>query len=125
MAVNNNMSAIKIIDIRNVDSLIWGNNCNVYKLINEKQFYVIQETISPGSKDKMHYHSISDQFLYLLSGKIEVKLIDSEISLKQYQGVMIPSKCVHCVVNSEGNEVAILLTISVPGKVDDRVLVAD
>lgn len=119
------MSAIEIIDIRNVDSLIWGNNCNIYKLINEKQFYIIQETISPGSKDKMHYHSISDQFLYLLSGKIEVKLIDGEISLKQYQGVMIPSKCVHCVVNSEGNEVAILLTISVPGKVDDRVLVAD
>lgn len=117
------MSVIKTIDIQDINSFIWGNNCHVYQLLNEKQFCITQETIAPGNEDSMHYHSISDQFLYLLSGKIEIKLIEGEVSLKQYQGIMIPSKCVHCVVNSEENEAAILLTISVPGKVDDRVLV--
>ena len=117
------MSIIKTIDIQDINSFIWGNNCHVYQLVNEKQFCIMQETIAPGNEDSMHYHSISDQFLYLLSGSMEVKLIEGEISLKQYQGIMIPSKCLHRVVNHEENEAAVLLTISVPGKVDDRVVV--
>lgn len=113
---------IKLIDIQHSDHKIWGDNCNVYNLINTNKFHIIHETIPPGNKDKMHYHSPSDQFLYLLSGKIIVKLTNDTILLNQYQGIMIPAKCAHCVEN-EDSDSAILLTISAPGKIDDRVLV--
>lgn len=113
---------LKLIDIKQSNHMTWGNNCDVYTLINTDKFHIIHVAIPPRNKDKMHYHSISDQFLYLLSGEIKVKLINDTISLKKYQGIMIPAKCAHYVEN-DGSETAILLTISVPGKSDDRVLV--
>lgn len=113
---------LKLIDLQNTNHMTWGNNCDVYTLINTNKFHIIHETIPPGNKDKMHCHLVSDQFLYLLSGQITVKLINDTITLKQYQGVMIPAKCAHYVENDE-SETAVLLTISAPGKSDDRVLV--
>jgi mannose-6-phosphate isomerase-like protein (cupin superfamily) len=112
---------LKLIDMQYSNHMIWGNNCDVYTLINTNKFHIIHETILPWNKDKMHYHSVSDQFLYLLSGKIKVKLRNDTIFLKQYQGIMIPAKYPHYVENNE-NETAVLLTISAPGNSDDRVL---
>lgn len=113
---------LKLIDLQHTNHMTWGNGCDVFTLINTNKFHIIHEAIPPGNKDKMHYHSVSDQFLYLLSGKITVKLINDTITLKQYQGVMIPAKCAHYVEN-EDSETAVLLTISAPGQSDDRVLV--
>jgi mannose-6-phosphate isomerase-like protein (cupin superfamily) len=124
ITINNSQPCdpLKLIDLQHSQHITWGKDCDVYTLLNTNKFHIIHEAISPGNKDKMHYHSVSDQFLYLLSGKITVKLINDTITLKQYQGVMIPAKCAHYVENEDG-ETAILLTISVPGQSDDRVLV--
>lgn len=113
---------IKLIELQHSDQVVWGNNCNVYNLVDTNKFHIIHENIPPGNKDIMHYHSISDQFLYLLFGKLKVQLRNDIIYLKQYQGIMIPAKCAHYVENDE-NETAVLLTISAPGETDDRVLV--
>lgn len=112
---------LKIIDLDNSKPMLWGNNCHVHELANTSHLRILHEIIPPGNQDKMHYHSLSDQFLYLLSGTIKIKLINDTIHLKPYQGVMIPAEVAHYVDNN-GTEDAILMTIASPGIIDDRVL---
>lgn len=121
---SNKSNLIKRIDQANSNKTTWGNNCEVFELINSNHFSILHEIIPTKNKDIMHYHAISNQFLYLLSGEIRVQFVDNAIVLKAKQGVFIPQKRAHYVENNT-TKTAELMTISTPGNLNDRVIIPD
>jgi quercetin dioxygenase-like cupin family protein len=109
----------KVVDIKDISPIPWGNGCKVFSLLNEKEFQVMQETIPPQNEDCMHYHEFATQFLYVLSGELILKLTDNQITLSKGQGVMLLPRQPHSVYNNSTATVT-LLTISVPGQINDR-----
>lgn len=77
--------------------------------------------MSPGTKEDKHYHNISKQFFYVLSGQLTIIIDDKKIMLDQGDGVEIQSKIVHQVINNSKDEVEFIVT-SLPKSHGDKVI---
>ncbi len=116
------LNDLSIRDVNVVESFAWGNNCSVWTLLDDKELTVMQEKMPPNSGDELHYHNLSTQFVYILSGTLQIEIDDKIVTLNAFQGLKIPKKSQHRVMNNSNDEVTFLL-MSTPGHVDDRVLV--
>ena len=52
----------------NAPHYIWGDGCDGWHLAKTETLSVIQERVSPGKQEIMHYHNKSEQFFFVLSG---------------------------------------------------------
>ncbi|MET7287766.1 cupin domain-containing protein [Streptomyces sp. NPDC005573] len=51
--------------------------------------------VQPGDRIGEHYHPYSEEFVYVLSGRLEVDLDGEPVALKPEQGLMIPAHMRH------------------------------
>jgi putative monooxygenase len=56
-------------------------------------------TLQPGELVTEHYHPYSEEFLYVVSGTIAVRVDGTEITVGQGEGLMVPINARHRVVN--------------------------
>jgi len=65
-------------------------------------------SLAPGERISEHYHPYSEEFIYLVSGKIDAQLDGESTPLHARHGLMIPINVRHRLVN-DGEEDAFLV----------------
>jgi putative monooxygenase len=65
-------------------------------------------SIAPGERISEHYHPYSEEFIYLVSGRIDAQLDGKSNPLHARQGLMVPINVRHRLVN-DGEQDAFLV----------------
>ncbi|WP_416827830.1 cupin domain-containing protein [Ectobacillus polymachus] len=100
----------------------WGQDCDGWHFVNDKDLSVIQEKMPPHTFEVQHYHERSKQFFYILRGTALMKLENREVELHQGEGIKIHPGMVHQMCNTSEDDVEFLV-ISKPHSHQDRHLV--
>jgi mannose-6-phosphate isomerase-like protein (cupin superfamily) len=109
-----------LISIENSEHYIWSGNCDGWHLLKRDDMSVIQERVSVGSAEIMHYHEKTRQFFYVLEGEGTMSFEDHEIILQKGQALEISPMIKHQFKNNSQTDVHFLV-ISVPSTRGDRV----
>jgi putative monooxygenase len=69
-------------------------------------------TIGPGDKISEHYHPYSEEFVYVVKGKLTARLDGTPHELQARQGLFIPINVRHRLMNEGNEEVFIVFHLS-------------
>ena len=73
----------------------------------------------PGTKEVLHFHSVAQQFFFVLKGEARFYVEDEIHLVKEGQGLPVSPKAKHFIAN-EGEERLSFLVISQPSTESDR-----
>ena len=107
---------------RNTTRVEWSPGCFSWRLLDNKKASIKMEEISPGSRSDSHFHTQSVQFFFILEGEAAFKVGNAQYELKKHQGIEIPLKAKHQILNNGGNHLVFLL-VSIPPVQEDDVRV--
>jgi mannose-6-phosphate isomerase-like protein (cupin superfamily) len=113
---------MKIVNRENAEHYTWGGVCDGWHLLKSNGLSVIQEQVPPGGAEVKHYHEQAYQFFFILSGEATMEIGDKRIVLGSQQGVSVPPKVAHRLLNDGKKELSFLV-VSAPISHGDRVLV--
>lgn len=105
---------------KNAEHYSWGDNCDGWHLVKTDSLSVIQETMPPNTREKNHYHRLSQQFFYVLDGSLSIKFDDQSYQLAKGEGYHVKAGIKHQVENNSDSPVNFLV-ISEPNTKNDRV----
>lgn len=114
----------KVIDKNEITPFIWGDACKAWYLIDKENMGVFYETMPPGSIDQYHFHKYSNQFIFVLSGTLNIKLNDQIFLLTAFKGIEIPKGTPHKIYNRSNQNVDFILFAN-PNHDNDRVEIAE
>lgn len=97
----------------------WGDGCDGWRLLINKEFNVIEELMPPGTAELWHYHRRARQFFYVLSGQLLITTNSGTQAISAMSGLEIAPTVPHRVQNCV-REPARFLVISVPPTSADR-----
>jgi mannose-6-phosphate isomerase-like protein (cupin superfamily) len=106
--------------IENAENYKWGDNCDGWHLLISDKLSVIQERMSPGTSEQLHYHKESQQLFYILSGIAHFKIEGKEFLLKAKQSIHVPKMAKHQILNLSSEDLHFLV-ISEPKSHGDKV----
>ncbi|MDQ1147647.1 mannose-6-phosphate isomerase-like protein (cupin superfamily) [Bacillus sp. SORGH_AS 510] len=104
----------------NAEHYTWGNQCDGWHLVNQKELSVIHERMPPQTSEIRHYHQQSRQFFFVLSGSPTLEINGERFALTPQEGVEVPPHIPHQMFN-ESESAAEFLVISQPTSKGDRV----
>ncbi|MNP66338.1 Cupin domain protein [compost metagenome] len=81
---------------------------------------MIHERMSPGTAEVRHYHSVSRQFFFVLTGKASLEADGELVELNPHEGLEIPPGVPHQMMNRSEEETEFLV-ISTPPSRGDRI----
>jgi len=113
---------MEIVSSENAEHYTWGGICDGWHLLKSTGLSVIQERVPPGGAEVRHYHERAHQFFFVISGEATLEVADKKLVLRTQQGVSIPPKVAHKLIN-ESNEELAFIVVSAPTSQGDRVLV--
>jgi mannose-6-phosphate isomerase-like protein (cupin superfamily) len=108
------------VSLSNAVHYLWGDNCDGWHFLKTPNLSVIRERVPPGKSEKRHYHSVAQQFFYILSGQAVMELDGQEFQLAAGQGLHIPPEKPHQFRNPFAEPVEFMV-ISNPTTRGDRV----
>ena len=111
---------MKVVSISNAEHYKWGENCDGWHLLKRDDISIIQERVPAGESEARHFHNISRQFFYILSGTATMQIENETLVLNQSEGVEIPPGVEHQFQNKSDEDVSFLV-ISFPKSHGDRV----
>ena len=106
--------------LKNAEHYSWGDNCDGWHLVKTESLSVIQETMPPNTKEKTHYHKVSQQFFYVLDGSLSIKFQGKSHMLEKGEGYHVEPGVKHQVENNS-NMAVNFLVISEPSTQNDRI----
>ena len=109
-------------DRTNSEHYFWGNGCQGWRLNDGEELSVIEETMSPGTAEKRHYHQVAFQFFYILKGTAVFEVENKEFTVNALQGFSIAPGTIHLIKNMTGDELHFLV-ISQPTTKNDRLTI--
>lgn len=105
----------------------WGNGCDAWELLNNKNLTVKYENMPPGASEEKHFHRKAQQFFFIVKGTATFEIIGenapAEIEsniVNEKEGMHIPAGTVHRIINKTGCEIEFLV-ISQPAIEKDKV----
>lgn len=104
---------------RTAEHYTWGEGCDGWRLVDSPRLAVIEERMPPGTCERLHLHSIAQQFFYVLSGEAVMLYEDKKMVLKSGEGMQIPPRVPHQIRNDSASDVTFLV-ISEPPTKNDR-----
>jgi mannose-6-phosphate isomerase-like protein (cupin superfamily) len=111
---------MKLIDAKSALHYTWGNNCDSWKLVDDKTISVKLEKMPANSSEKTHFHFGSQQFFYVLKGIASFDVENEKYRVKESEGIQIFPKEKHKIYNESNAEIEFLV-ISNPPADNDRV----
>lgn len=99
---------------------IWGDGCDGWNLVQEKQLSVKLEKMPAGSAEVLHYHQVSQQFFFVLKGTACFEIDNQLFTVNAQEGIQIRPGVKHRIVNN-GNEELEFLLCSQPATNNDRI----
>jgi uncharacterized cupin superfamily protein len=98
---------------------LWGDNCDGWHLAQHPSAAVIEEIMLPHTSEKRHFHEKIWQFIYILSGELEIEIEGQEYILKPFDGISIEPSQKHNFFNRTDKDIHYLL-VSAPN-INDRI----
>ncbi|HVB03150.1 MAG TPA: cupin domain-containing protein [Chitinophagaceae bacterium] len=98
---------------------LWGNHCEGWPLLETEGLVVKQESMPPGTAERMHRHREAQQFFYILQGQGEFRLEGQPYLLSQGEGIHVAAGLMHDIRNRSGSPLSFLV-ISQPSSAQDR-----
>lgn len=108
-----------VVSCQNAPHYQWGRDASGWHLLNTDQLSVIEERVSAGDREQRHYHRHAQQFFYVLQGVATLELEGRLLTLTAGEGVHVPARCAHQLINNELAELRFLV-ISNPRSHGDR-----
>jgi mannose-6-phosphate isomerase-like protein (cupin superfamily) len=108
-----------IINQANSEEYTWGNNCKGWHFVKNEKLGVIREMMPAGTEEVRHKHMKAQQFFFMLKGVASFELDEEIVSLKEGDGIHIPSGKIHKIKNETSSEIEFLV-ISEPHAHGDR-----
>lgn len=94
---------------QNAEHYIWGDKCDGWYLVNNKELSVIQERMPVNTKEVRHYHKNTRQFFYVLTGIAKIEIDGQCISLNPKEGIEVPPLTPHQMRNESSQDVEFLV----------------
>ena len=113
---------MEIVSTENAEHYIWGGICDGWHLLKSSGLSVIQERVPPGGAEVRHYHERAHQFFFVLSGEATLEVEDKRFVLGPQQGLSIPPKVPHRLLNEAKQDVSFIV-VSSPLSHGDRILI--
>jgi mannose-6-phosphate isomerase-like protein (cupin superfamily) len=110
---------MSIVSIANSEHYVWGDGCDGWHLLKDRNCHVIRENVPPGKSEQRHLHSTAQQFFFILSGQAVMELDGHDFTLSTGEGIHIPAGKPHQFKNPFENPVEFLV-ISNPTTRGDR-----
>jgi len=104
---------------KNSEHYKWGDNCNGWYLVKSQSLSVIEELMPPKTQEKKHYHTFSQQFFRILSGKATFEIEDKIVEIEKGNGIHILPKTKHRIRNKQSENLEFIV-ISEPATRGDR-----
>ncbi|MFC0214026.1 cupin domain-containing protein [Paenibacillus chartarius] len=101
---------------------IWGDHCDGWHLVKNQELSIIHERMPANSSEVKHYHRLSRQFFFVLSGSATINIDGNEIVLHSQEGVEVAPLVPHQIFNRTNDEIEFLV-ISQPNSKGDRIVV--
>jgi mannose-6-phosphate isomerase-like protein (cupin superfamily) len=108
-----------MISKENAQHYNWGDGCDGWTLVNHQNMLVIHEKMPSDTSELRHFHSVSRQFFFVLSGELTMELEGVMHHLSSQQGIEIPPNTRHQARNQSAAPVEFLV-ISHPSSRGDR-----
>ncbi|WP_141432925.1 cupin domain-containing protein [Bacillus sp. 03113] len=105
----------------NAEHYIWGEICDGWHLVKNKDLSVIHERMPAHTSEVRHFHQKARQFFFVLSGNATLEMDGERITLNSNEGLEVPPLIPHQMLN-ESNEDIEFLVISQPISHGDRIL---
>ena len=102
-----------------INNYKWGNNCDAWTLVDNKEFTVKHESMPPDAEEILHYHNNSLQFFYILKGKAVFEVDDIILIVLEGEGINIEPRRKHRIMN-KGENMLEFIVISQPSTANDR-----
>ncbi|MEP7269507.1 MAG: cupin domain-containing protein [Saprospiraceae bacterium] len=109
-----------IIDISSARFYQWGDECSSWVFLDKKELSIKLEIMPPHTKELLHFHHVSNQFVYILSGMATFEIDNEKIILNSNQGIEIQKNQVHFIKNDQESADLQFLVISQPNTQGDR-----
>lgn len=109
-----------LISRENAEHYRWGNDCDGWHLVKDKNLSVIEEFIPSGASEARHYHEKAQQFFYILSGEVIMEIEGSSTLVRAGSGIRVPPGMHHQISNPSSGAVRFLV-ISQPPSHGDRI----
>lgn len=100
----------------------WGGNCDSWILADNKCLSVKQERMPPGTKESLHFHTVAQQFFFILKGTAVFYLNHEKHLMHEQQGISVLPKAAHYIANETEDEIEFLV-VSQPATDSDRTVV--
>ena len=113
------MKDLQKITTQNAEHYKWGDNCDGWHFLKTNSLGVIRERMPAATREQLHFHKISKQLFYILSGKARFEIGGEEIFVNAGESLYIPAGIVHKIANDTKHELEFLV-ISEPPSHSDR-----
>jgi len=110
---------MKVKNTENSEHYIWGNNCDGWHLLKSESLSIIQEKMPPKTTEKLHYHSKSQQFFYILKGTATFEINNEIVEISENNGIYIQPNEKHRILNNTDFDLEFIV-ISEPKSHGDR-----
>ncbi|WP_263752904.1 cupin domain-containing protein [Kosakonia cowanii] len=113
-----------MISKENAEHYHWGEGCDGWYLVKRPEMMIIHEKMPAGTQEQRHYHSVSRQFFFVLSGVLTMELEGEKQEIAAQQGIEIPPLAKHQARNDSDAAVEFIV-FSHPTPRGDRTDVAE
>jgi mannose-6-phosphate isomerase-like protein (cupin superfamily) len=104
----------------NAEHYRWGDDCDGWHLVKDKQLSVIEEFMPPGAAEVRHHHEHSQQFFYILNGEVLMEINGQKKLIPAGSGIRILPGTRHQIHNPSSGPVRFLV-VSQPASHGDRI----
>ena len=108
------------IDRSSAEHYTWGAACDGWHFVKRAELSVIAERVPPGGKEVRHFHGVSRQFFFILSGCAVIEVDGQRVSLGEGQGIEVAPGVPHQFLNESEADVHFIV-VSHPTTRGDRV----
>ncbi len=109
---------IGLVNRTNATHYTWGNGCDGWHLVRNRELSVIAEQMPPGTSEQRHRHARSRQFFYVLEGTLAIEVEGTSHRIPAAAGLEVPPGAVHQVFNDSTAPAQFLVTSQPPGRHD-------
>jgi len=97
----------------------WGDGGSGWRLVDQDNLSVIEETLLPGTAEVMHFHAAAEQCFYMLEGCAVMHVETTPVTLTCGMALHIPAGTSHAISNNSDQTIRFLV-ISTPSTRNDR-----
>src|SRR5689334_20034914 len=102
------MSA-QIRSVQNAEHYEWGNNCDGWHLLRDKNLSVISERIPAGGSERLHFHHHAQQLFYILKGEATFEIDGNSMRLMQHDSIHVLPGSKHLIANHATDDLLFLV----------------